>query len=141
MFDRFRQSGRPEDLIADLTGRAYSQRPVMVGTADLTATRDVHGPVVPEQGLTLDSVWLTSTAALPTTFTFQAFFYLKGTRRYLAPPVVTTGVAVAAGVPFRLHKAERLKYPIPAGAVLGVTVTRASGTLTLPTFTFVLTGG
>lgn len=121
--------------------RSASQRPVAVATADIAVTRDVLGPLVVEDGLLLDSVWLVSTGIVPGTFTFQPFYYLKGTKRFLSAPLSTTNLVFAAGVPLRLHKEERLVFPLPEGALCGVTVTRASGTLLLPTFNFVLTGG
>lgn len=120
---------------------AETQRPIPKEVGSIAASRDVHGPFIRDDSLRLDSVHLSSTSALPTTFTFQVFAYLKGTRRYLAPPVATTGLVVAAGAVFRLHAKDRLMYDIPPGSLLGVTVTRASGTLVNPTFHFNLVGG
>lgn len=124
-----------------LLSQSFTQRQVPMAPGTLTASRDVDGPHVLERGLVLHSLWLSSTAALPTTFTYQPYYYLKGVRYHLAPPRASTGIVVAAGVPFRLHAKERLDFDVPPGALLGVTVTRASGTLTNPTFHFHLNGG
>ena len=114
--------------------------PVFIGTVNANAT--IQGPFLRYGSKVWDSVLVAVASVSAPVMTLQPQIVgPDGVARDVGTPVLLTGRAPTAYVPFRCHEEVRLSKRIPEGTLLLLKVTYTSGSLTGSTFHFLTTGG